>query len=97
MSYSRRVSNAAEATIEITNKRGIHVHPSEEIAKIALHFLSKISIISGHDIANARSVISLTGLGAGFGARIRIHAEGPDADAAVHAIAALFATKFGEE
>lgn len=46
---------------------------------------------------NARSIVALTMLGAGVGTRLTIRAEGPDAESAVKAIAALFEGKFGEE
>jgi len=91
------VGNVAEASVEVRNQGGLHVHPADLIAKTALHYLSKITITRGADIANARSIVALTALGAGLGSRLTIRAEGPDADPAVRAIVALFERKFGEE
>jgi len=36
-------------------------------------------------------------LGAGSGTKLKLRAEGPDADEALKALQALFANKFGEE
>lgn len=91
------MSHAAEATVEIRNALGLHIKACELIAKAALHFLSKIIVRCGDDIADARSVVSLTALGAESGTRVTVRAEGPDAEAAVKAVAALFESKFGEE
>ena len=67
------------------------------VSKAAISFLSNITITRGTDVVNARSSVALTMLGAGIGTRLTIRAEGPDADDAVNAVAALFRGKFGEE
>jgi phosphocarrier protein HPr len=91
------VDNVVEVIVEIRNKLGLHVHPSDLIAKTAVRFLSKITIEHGEAIANARSIVDLTGLEAGIGTRLKLRAEGSDAESAVQAIAKLFESKFGEE
>jgi phosphocarrier protein len=87
----------AEQAVEITNALGLHVRPGAMVAKTAISFLSNITITRGTDVVDARSSIALTALGAGIGSRLTIRAEGPDAGAAVKAIAALFNAKFGED
>jgi len=91
------MSLVAEEAVEITNAQGLHVRPAAMVAKAAISFLSNITIVRGTDVVNARSSVALTTLGAGIGTRLTIRAEGPDADAAVNAVAALFRGKFGEE
>jgi phosphotransferase system HPr (HPr) family protein len=91
------VGETAEATVEVKNQQGLHVRVCELIAKAAHPFLSKVTLADEGGVADARSVISLSALGAGIGTRLILRAEGPDADAAVKAIAALFESKFGEE
>lgn len=91
------MSQVAEAAVELTNAQGLHVRPAGMVAKAAISFLSNITITRGTDVVNARSSVALTTLGAGIGTRLTIPAEGPDADAAVNAVAALFRGKFGEE
>jgi phosphocarrier protein len=45
---------------------------------------------------NAKSIMGVMMLAAGLGARVGIEAEGEDAEAALQALAALVAGKFGE-
>jgi phosphocarrier protein len=90
-------NNIAEAVVEIRNKLGLHIHPSDLLAKTAVRFLSRITIESDGDIADARSIVELTSLGAGIGTRLKIRAQGSDAEAAVAAIVKLVEGKFGED
>jgi PTS hybrid protein len=91
------MDNVAEAMVEIRNKLGLHIHPSDLLAKTAVRFLSRITIERGEDIADARSIVDLTALGAGIGTRLKIRAQGPDAEAALAAIVKLIEGKFGED
>ncbi len=88
---------AAEMVVEVRNSLGIHIRPAGMISKTAISFRSKIAIIRGKDVVNARSIVALTTLGASLGTRLTIRAEGADAESAVGAIVALFEGKFGEE
>jgi phosphocarrier protein HPr len=88
--------SSAEATVAITNALGLHIHPAQMIAKTAFGFLSKITITRGKDVVSAREAVELTTLGAAMGERLTIRAEGPDAEAAVAALVALFESRFGE-
>jgi len=90
-------SSVAEQEVEVTNAFGLHIRPAAMISKTAISFRSKIAIICEKEEANARSIVALTTLGAGIGTRLTIRADGPDAESAVKAIAALFEDKFGEE
>jgi phosphocarrier protein len=47
--------------------------------------------------ANGKSVIALVTLAAAKGSRVRVVAEGDDAEAAVGALVDLIANRFGEE
>jgi len=45
---------------------------------------------------NAKSIMGVMMLAAECGAQVTIRADGPDAEAAIDAIAALIASRFGE-
>jgi len=90
-------NSVAEQVVEVKNAFGIHIRPAGIIAKTAISFRSKIAIIRGNEVVNARSIVALTTLGAGLGTRLTIRADGPDAEAAVKAVVALFESKFGED
>ncbi len=89
--------NVAEETVEITNRLGLHLRAATTLAQTAARFKSAITVTRGKDPANARSVTSLIMLGAGKGTRLRLRAEGDDAQAAVAELTQLFKDGFGEE
>jgi phosphocarrier protein HPr len=92
-----RDSTQVEATVELTNQHGLHIHPGEMIVRTALRFLSSITIARGSEVVDARSAVGLTTLGAAKGTTLKIRAVGPDAADAIKDLVALFEGKFGEE
>jgi phosphocarrier protein HPr len=89
--------NVAEETVQIKNRLGLHLRAAGTLAQAAAKFKSTITVIRGKDEANARSVTGLIMLGAGKGTRLRIRAEGDDAQEALAEITGLFNDGFGEE
>lgn len=88
--------SAARRTVEIVNMRGLHARASRKMAELALTFQSRITVRKDDDEADATSLMDLMMLGAGIGSTIELAADGADADAAVAALEALVADKFGE-
>ncbi len=86
-----------EKTTVIKNRAGIHARPAALIVQTAGKFKSKISMQKGDDSINAKSIMGIITLGAGFGTEIRIIAEGEDEMQAVEAIERLFLNRFEEE
>jgi len=64
--------------------------------KTAARFKSNITIIRDDLEVNGKSIMGVMMLAAEFGSTILIRAEGDDADAALDALEALVAAKFGE-
>jgi phosphocarrier protein len=85
-----------EREVRIVNKLGIHARPAAEIVKTAGKFKSNIIIIRDDLEVNAKSIMGVMMLAAEFGATITLRATGDDADAALDALAAVIANKFGE-
>ena len=85
-----------EREVRILNKLGIHARPAAEIVKTAGKFKSNIIIIRDDLEVNAKSIMGVMMLAAEFGATITLRATGDDADAALDALAAVIANKFGE-
>ena len=85
-----------ERTVKIVNKLGLHARPAAEIVKTAARFKSDITIIRDDLEVNGKSIMGVMMLAAEFGSTILIRAEGTDADAALDALEALVAAKFGE-
>jgi phosphocarrier protein len=85
-----------ERSVKIVNKLGLHARPAAEIVKTAARFKSDITIIRDEFEVNGKSIMGVMMLAAEFGSTLLVRAEGPDADAALDALAALVAAKFGE-
>ena len=78
----------------VSNDRGLHTRPSTELVKCASGFDSKIFLFYHKQVANAKSLLGILMLAAEKGARIRIEAEGEDAEEAVHSIIDLARNNF---
>ncbi len=89
--------NVAEAPVQIKNRLGLHLRAATTLAQAAARFKSSITIGRGNNQASARSVTALIMLGAGKGTKLRLKAEGEDAQAAVDELTQLFSNGFGEE
>jgi len=85
-----------EREVKILNKLGVHARPAAEIVKAAGKFKSNITIVRDDLEVNAKSIMGVMMLAAEFGAVITLRATGDDADAALDALAAVIAAKFGE-
>lgn len=86
-----------ELNLQIENKAGLHARPAALFAQKASSFKSTVMIFKGEKSANAKSIISIMGLGIKQGESIVIKTEGADADEAAAALKKLIEEKFGEE
>ena len=86
-----------ERTVEIVNKNGLHARPAAEIVKLSAKFQSEITIVRDDLEVNGKSIMGVMMLAAEYGSSITIRANGPDAELAAQALAALVASGFGEE
>lgn len=85
--------------VVVRNPSGLHARPASEFVSKAKSFQSKISIRRSGDESepkNAKSIIILLTLGVGQGEAVELQADGPDAQQAVDALAALIEGGFGE-
>ncbi len=81
----------------IKNRAGIHARPAAMIVQTASKFKSKLFLQKGDDRINAKSIMGIITLGAGFETRILIIADGEDESDAVEAIDRLFQNRFEED
>ncbi len=86
-----------EQIITITNRAGIHARPAAMIVQTANKYKAKIFLEKETTRINAKSIMGIITLGAGFNSHIKIMADGDDESEAVQAIALLFENKFEEE
>jgi phosphocarrier protein HPr len=85
---------SAEATID--NKLGLHARASAKLTELASRFQSEVWLTRNDRRVNAKSIMGVMMLAAGKGAIVTIETDGVDAEAALAAIRALIADKFGE-
>ena len=84
------------STIRISNKLGLHARASAKLTKLAGSFKSEVFMSRNGRRVNAKSIMGVMMLAAGAGTEVEMEIEGEDEQAAMTAIAALFADKFGE-
>ena len=83
--------------VEIVNKKGLHARASAKFVQTAEQFDADITVTRGGESVGGTSIMGLMMLTAGPGVTITISATGKDAAAAVEALCALIASRFGED
>ncbi len=82
--------------IVIRNRLGLHARASAQFVKTAGRFLAEITVETGTQRVNGKSIMGLLLLAAAQGTTLRLHAAGSDAPAALEALTALVEGLFGE-
>jgi phosphocarrier protein HPr len=85
-----------KSTTRISNKLGLHARASAKLTKVAGGFASEIHLSRNGRRVNAKSIMGVMMLAAGFGSDIDIETDGPDETIAMQALCALIDSKFGE-
>jgi len=85
-------------TFKIKNKLGIHARPAGQLVKTASKFKSSIYLSKNGNEVNAKSIMGVLMLEAGYGSEVTVRVEGEDEDAAITALGDLIEKrKFDEE
>lgn len=83
--------------ILIPNATGLHARPAAVLAGIAKRFKVTVRLKLGDKEANVRSVVAIMGLEVGYGDRITLVAEGPDAEYAIAEMTTAIKKGLGDE
>ena len=83
--------------IIVQNRAGIHARPSSLIVQTASKFQSNIMFEKENVTVNAKSIMGVMTMAAGYQAELTVSADGVDEAEAVAALEQLFAAKFEEE
>ena len=86
----------ATQTVTIANPEGLHARAATLVAGTVRRFQAKVELIKGCQRVEGTDVLQILSLGAGEGEQLQLEAAGPDAEAALQAVAELFSSKFGE-
>lgn len=82
--------------VTVENKVGLHARPATLFVQAAQKHKAAITVSYAGRTVNAKSLLSLLSLGVTQNAVITVAADGSDEEEAVHALAALIESNFGE-
>ncbi|MFN7940624.1 MAG: HPr family phosphocarrier protein [Thermoanaerobaculia bacterium] len=85
-----------ERDLDIVNRLGLHARAAAKLVHLASGFESDVRLVVDDEEVDAKSILGILLLAAAQGTRLRIRCDGPDEGAALNAIAALVAERFGE-
>lgn len=83
--------------VTIKNRAGIHARPAALIVQTANEFDCEIFLEKDNNSINAKSIMGIITLGAGYNSVVNVKTEGDDEQAALEAIVKLFENRFEEE
>ena len=83
--------------LAIVNRKGLHARATVKFVQCCGRFDAAVTVSKDGATADGSSILDILILGAGIGSTITVTAEGPDAEAALEALAELVANRFGEE
>lgn len=82
---------------EIVNRLGLHARASAVLVKVAARFRSSVTIAKGGQAVNGKSILGMMTLAAAKGSTVTVECDGDDEAAALDAIGACIAGRFGED
>lgn len=83
--------------LEIVNRKGLHARATAKLVQCIDGFDCEVLISKGCETVGGTSIMGILTLGAGIGSTITVAVKGAEAQAALDAITALVASRFGED
>ena len=83
--------------VEIINRLGLHARASAKLTQLASSFSCEVWLERDGRRVNAKSIMGVMMLAAAKGASLTIDTAGENEDAALDALVALIAERFGED
>jgi len=88
---------ACEVQVQIKNADGLHMRPAMQFVDVANQFECDITVSSSETNVDGKSIMQMSMLAATHGTRLKIKAEGADAQQAVNALRELVEEKMFNE
>jgi phosphocarrier protein len=92
-----RFAGARVREMLIVNRKGLHARATAKFVQCVDRFDADIKVTRCGETVGGDSIMGILTLGAGMGATITVAASGRQAEAALEALTALVASRFGEE
>lgn len=86
-----------QATLHVTNQKGMHVQACMVFVKMASRFRSRITVGRDGVEVDGKSILGVMSLMAESGAEIQVRADGEDETQALAALREIVEGRFGEE
>jgi len=86
-----------ERELAVSNKLGLHARATAKLVQLLAGFRCNATLAAKGREVNAKSIMGVMLLAAGFGSRVIVRVDGEDEAAAMEAVSALFERKFDEE
>ncbi|MCH7556234.1 MAG: HPr family phosphocarrier protein [Planctomycetes bacterium] len=86
-----------ETEVEIKNAEGLHMRPAMQFVDIASQFDSDITVSNNETEVNGKSIMEMSMLAATCGTKLKIKAEGSDAQRVINALRELVEEKLFSE
>jgi phosphocarrier protein HPr len=88
---------ARETEVHIKNADGLHMRPAMQFVDAASRFVSDITVSNNENTVDGKSIMQMSMLAASCGTRLKVKAEGPDAQEALNALRELVEDKHFDE
>jgi phosphocarrier protein HPr len=82
---------SSETIVQLPAEVDLHARPAAQFVRTAMRYGAAITVVAGERQADAKSLLSVLGLGARRGTELRLHAEGREAALALDALVACVA------
>lgn len=86
-----------EKILTVQNRAGIHARPAAIIAQTSNKFESEIMLSRDDTTVNAKSIMGVIAMGAGYNTQLTLKVTGSDESEAASVIEELFNSRFEEE
>jgi phosphocarrier protein len=88
---------ACEAQVQIKNADGLHMRPAMQFVDVANRFECDITVSNAENAVDGKSIMQMSMLAATCGTKLKIRAQGQDAQQAVDALRELVEEKMFDE
>jgi phosphocarrier protein HPr len=86
-----------ETEVEIKNSDGLHMRPAMQFVDVANRFECDISVSNNENTVDGKSIMQMSMLAATCGTKLKIKAEGSDAQQAINALQKLVEERHFDE
>jgi phosphocarrier protein len=86
-----------ETAVEIKNAEGLHMRPAMQFVDVANKFECDITVSNNENSVDGKSIMQMSMLAATCGTKLKIKAEGADAQQAINALRELVEERHFDE